>query len=159
MISAPPLRNATPWFLCDPSGSPESPVTRAAAALVHDLPPHAWVRCVFDGTSRVLRWSILSMTMTTTVLTIALPSQYVSTPPPQPPFPTLLQQLPFQRDATSTSLFIALPPLNPAQMRVLRQDEANVQSVCSPVDRCLRRGARTFARPPPIASAPHASQP
>ena len=83
-ISAPPLRDATPWTLCDPSGSLTTPVTRAAAALVHDLPPHAWVRCVLDGTSRVLRRSILSMTVTTTALTIALPSQYGSTPPPSP---------------------------------------------------------------------------
>ena len=117
MISAPPLRDATPWTLCDPSGSLPTPVTRAAAALVHDLPPHAWVRCVIGGTSRVVSRSILSMTATTTVLTIALPSQYGSTPHPQPTTPTLLQQLLFQRDATSTSLFIALPPL---------QDEANV---------------------------------
>ena len=116
-ISAPPLRDATPWTLCDPSGSLTTPVTRAAAALVHDLPPHAWVRCVLGGTSRVVSRSILSMTATTTALTIALPSQYGSTPHPQPTTPTLLQQLLFQRDATSTSLFIALPPL---------QDEANV---------------------------------
>ncbi len=37
---------------------------------------------------------------------------------------TLLNQLFFQRDATSTTLFIALPPLNPAQLRVHGQDEA-----------------------------------
>jgi hypothetical protein len=48
-ISAPPLRDATPWTLCDPSGSLPTPVTRAAAALVHDLPPHAWVRCVLNA--------------------------------------------------------------------------------------------------------------
>ena len=51
------------------------------------------------------------MTVTTTALTIALPPQYGSAPHPQPTTPTLLQQLLFQRDATSTSLFIALPPL------------------------------------------------
>jgi hypothetical protein len=121
MISAPPLRDATPWTLCDPSGSLPTPVTRATAALVHDLPPHAWVRFVLGGTSRVVSRSILSMTVTTTALTIALPLdcrlQYGSTPHPQPTTPTLLQQLLFQRDATLTSLFIALPPL---------QDEANV---------------------------------
>ena len=37
--------------------------------------------------------------------------------------PPLSSQL---RGATLTSLFIALPPLNPAQLRVLQQDEANV---------------------------------
>jgi hypothetical protein len=80
----------------------------------------------------VLRRSILSRTTTTTVLTISLPFQYVSTPPHPPPLPTLLQQLLFLRDATSTSLFIALPPLNPAQLRVPRQDEANDQLFVRP---------------------------
>ena len=93
--------------------------------LVKDPPPHAWIRCVLDGANRVLRRSLLSRTTTTAVLTIPLPFQYVSTPPHPPPLPTLLSQLLFQRDATSTSLFIALPPLNPAQLRVPRQDEAN----------------------------------
>ena len=48
--------DATPWSLCAPPGSPESPVTRAAEAqiLMEDPPPHAWIRCVLDGANRVL---------------------------------------------------------------------------------------------------------
>jgi len=169
-ICAPPPCDATPWSLCAPPGSPESPVTRAAEAQILletlvDPPPHARISRVLDGAKADIFWYVLHRTLlrwnaTTTVSTISLP--------------TLLN--PRRLAASMRTPTPSLPLLNPIASCDSRQDE---DGVCGDPTRPLnqksksawrrkkrlaqrqadKQGTRTSARPPPTASATHASQP
>ena len=119
-ICATPPCDATPWSLCAPPGSPESPVTRAAEAQILletlvDPPPHARISRVLDGAKADIFWYVLHRTLlrwnaTTTVSTISLP--------------TLLN--PRRLAASMRTPTPSLPLLNPIASCDSRQDEDGV---------------------------------
>ena len=136
-ICATPPCDATPWSLCAPPGSPESPVTRAAEAQILmetlvDPPPHARISRVLDGAKADIFWYVLHRTLlrwnaTTTVPTISLP--------------TLLN--PRRLAASMRTPTPSLPLLNPIASCDSRQDE---DGVCGDPTRPLNQKSKSAWR-------------